>query len=307
MTPSHRRPIDATAIATCVVLCFIWGLQQVAIKAAGPDISPMIQVSVRSGIAALLILAVAKLVLKEKWSTRMTVRDGCLLALGFSGEFFFVAEGLRFTSAAHMSVLLYTAPLFAAVGLAIKIPEERLSGIQWAGVLTAFLGIGAAFLLPPLLADGPAAMGGELWWVGDLLGLMSGLSWGLTIIIMRVTTVSEAAPTQMLFWQLAGGFLLLFPCAMLTGQNHFESSAIGWSSLLFQIFIVSFASYLTWCRLIKTYLAARLGILVFMTPVFGVILSVLLLGESVGWPFVIGSLMVFAGIIIVQNPHLLRR
>ena len=44
-------------------------------------------------------------------------------------------------------------------------------------------------------------------------------AWGFTIIVMRVTTVSEAAPTQMLFWQLAGGFVLLFPCALLTGQS----------------------------------------------------------------------------------------
>lgn len=300
-----RRPLDLAAVLTCVVLCFIWGLQQVAIKAAGPDISPMLQVSLRSGAAAVLLLIFSKLVMRERWSVRMTWRDGCLLALGFAGEFFFVAEGLRFTSAAHMSVLLYTAPLFAAVGLAVKLPEERLSLVQWTGVAVAFLGIATAFLLPAILSDAPA--GGSLWWLGDILGLLSGVSWGLTIIVMRVTTVNEAAPTQMLFWQLAGAFVTLLPCAFLMGETAFVPTLIGVSSLAFQIFIVSFASYLVWCRLIKVYLAARLGILVFMTPMFGVILSVLLLGESVGWPFIIGSLMVLLGIIAVQNPHFFRR
>ena len=152
MPDSSRRPIDGYALITCLVLCIIWGLQQVAIKAAGSDVSPMLQVSVRSGVAALLLLITAKFVLHEKWNPKLRWRDGFLLALGFAGEFFFVAEGLRFTSAAHMSVLLYTAPLFAAVGLAIKLPEERLSVIQWGGVLLAFLGIGAAFLLPALMS-----------------------------------------------------------------------------------------------------------------------------------------------------------
>ena len=78
--------------------------------------------------------------------------------------------------------------------------------IQWGGVLLAFLGIGAAFLLPALMSHSPAAEGSELWWWGDILGLCSGISWGFTIIVMRVTTVSEAAPTQMLFWQLASFF-----------------------------------------------------------------------------------------------------
>lgn len=214
MPDSSRRPIDGYALITCLVLCIIWGLQQVAIKAAGSDVSPMLQVSVRSGVAALLLLITAKFVLHEKWNPKLRWRDGFLLALGFAGEFFFVAEGLRFTSAAHMSVLLYTAPLFAAVGLAIKLPEERLSVIQWCGVLLAFLGIGAAFLLPALMSHSPAAEGSELWWWGDILGLCSGISWGFTIIVMRVTTVSEAAPTQMLFLAAGGRLCAAFPlCA----------------------------------------------------------------------------------------------
>ena len=105
MPDSSRRPIDGYALITCLVLCIIWGLQQVAIKAAGSDVSPMLQVSVRSGVAALLLLLTATFVLHEKWNPKLRWRDGFLLALGFAGEFFFVAEGLRFTSAAHMSVL----------------------------------------------------------------------------------------------------------------------------------------------------------------------------------------------------------
>jgi len=46
----------------------------------------------------------------------------CLVAGGAVGilfglQFLFVAEGLRYTSASHMSVFLYTAPIFAAIGL----------------------------------------------------------------------------------------------------------------------------------------------------------------------------------------------
>ena len=118
-----------------------------------------------------------------------------------------------------MSVLLYTAPLFAAVGLAIKLPEERLSVIQWGGVLLAFLGIGAAFLLPALMSHSPAAEGSELWWWGDILGLCSGISWGFTIIVMRVTTVSEAAPTQMLFGSWRAALCCFFPVRCSPGRT----------------------------------------------------------------------------------------
>jgi len=109
----------------------------------------------------------------------------------------------------------------------------------------------------------------------------------------------------MLFAQLFMAFVILTPLAFITGQTTFHNSLVGWSSLLFQAVIVSYASYLVWNFLLKQYLAARLGVLVFMTPIFGVILSVLLLGESVGMPFIFGSLLVLAGLLLMQAKTIL--
>ncbi len=298
MNEPVRKPLDTVAVVSGLALCLIWGLQQTAIKAAAGDISPMLQVAVRSGVSGLLILVAARLILHEKWNPEVKFFDMVLFGLGFVAEFFFVSQGLRFTSAAHMSVLLYTAPLFAAVGLSVKFPEERLALIQWLGVLVAFLGIATAFLLPALMAGDNA---GDNGWIGDLLGLCSGLSWGMSTVFLRSSSINKAASTQMLFCQLAAGFVVLFPVALLTGQNHFESTLIGWASLLYQTFIVSFASYLGWCFLLRRYLIARLNVLIFLTPIFGVLFGILLLGEDAGWPFAAGSLMVLAGLILAQR------
>lgn len=294
---TDRRPIDSRAVAVVMALCFIWGLQQVAIKAAAPEVSTMLQVSVRSALSCLLLLAWNRFVSKEPWTPGVKPFHGFLTGLFFAGEFFFVAEGLRYTSASHMAVLLYTAPLFAAVGLAFKLPEERLSAFQWAGVATSFAGIVLAFGVPALLSGNEL---GADWLWGDFLGLCSGLSWGLTTITIRTTTMSRASSGQLLFWQLATGFAILFPCAFLMGETRFEPGLVGWSSLLFQIFVVSFASYLIWCGMLRRYLAARLGVLVFATPLFGVVMGVVMLGESVdGW-FAAGAALVLAGVVAVQ-------
>ena len=50
-----RKQLDAQASGLMILLCMIWGIQQVAIKLAAPDISPMMQIAIRSGLAALLI------------------------------------------------------------------------------------------------------------------------------------------------------------------------------------------------------------------------------------------------------------
>lgn len=161
----------------------------------------------------------------------------------------------------------------------------------------SFAGIVLAFGVPALLSENEL---GADWLWGDFLGLCSGLSWGLTTITIRTTTMSRASSGQLLFWQLATGFAILFPCALLSGETRFEPGLVGWSSLLFQVFVVSFASYLIWCGMLRRYLAARLGVLVFATPLFGVAMGVVMLGESVdGW-FVAGAALVLAGVVAVQ-------
>lgn len=197
MKSDVHRPVDLRAFLICVVLSMIWGFQQTAIKASAPDIGPLMQVALRSGGAAFLLWCANRFWLREKWNMNVKFTDALKVGLGFAGEFFFVALGLQYTNASHISVLLYTAPFFAAIGLSIKLPEERLSAIQWAGLVTAFTGIATAFLLPVFLS-GSAVPEGKMWLLGDFFGLMSGFCWGLTTISMRATTMNEAPASQML-------------------------------------------------------------------------------------------------------------
>ena len=122
-----RSAVNTQAASIMLVLCLLWGAQQVAIKVTLPDVSSVLQVSIRSGVAAVLVWLVAKLVFKERWQHRALLPAGTLVGVLFAAEFWFVAEGLNRTTASHMSVFLYTAPIWAAVGLHLKIPEERLS------------------------------------------------------------------------------------------------------------------------------------------------------------------------------------
>ena len=70
---------------------------------------------------------------------------------------------------------------------------------------------------------------------------------------------------------------------------------------------MSFASLLTWFWLLRRYLASRLGVFSFLTPLFGVLLGVLLLGESLEPHFVAGSALVLAGIGLVGGHAVVSR
>lgn len=293
-------------MAIMVTLCLIWGFQQVAIKAVAGDIAPMMQVSVRSGGAAVLVWLFNRFVTRERWLPGIALRSGLAVGALFALEFLFVAEGLRWTKASHVAVLLYTAPLFAAIGLHLKLPDERLARLQWGGIGLAFAGIAVAFL-GPALVGGVSPAAGANWLLGDFMALCGGAAWGMTTVIVRTTRLSEAPPTQTLFYQLACAFFLLLPFAFATGQTTFRGTPLALASLAFQAVVVAFVSYLVWFWLLRRYFAARLGVLSFMTPLFGVAMGVLLLHEHVDAAFLAGSALVLAGLAIVNGPAWLRQ
>jgi drug/metabolite transporter (DMT)-like permease len=297
-----RRGLDGFVVTTMIVLCAIWGAQQVAIKLAAHDVAPMMQVGLRSGLSAALVLLLMRL-RGEPLSLRDgTLGPGLLAGTLFAAEFLFVAEGLRATSASHMAVLVYTSPIFTAIGLHLAIPGERLRPAQWLGILLAFAGIAVAF------AGGWLHGGVSLRMLGgDALGVLAGASWGATTVVVRGSALSDAAPSKTLLYQLAVGCVLLLAVAALTGQAaHVSLTRVAWSSLLFQGVVVSFASYLAWFWLLRRYLASEVSVFSFMTPLFGVSFGVLVLGERVDLAFGLGAALVLAGITLVSAPGLRR-
>lgn len=293
---SVRRRLDLQASALMVLFCIVLGAQQVAIKMVAEDMSPLSQVALRSSLAAVLVAALA-------WWQGIRLRDmrtqlgpGILVGLGFAAEFLFVAWGLNHTLASHMSVFLYTAPVFAAVGLHLWVPGEQLTRRQWIGVALAFGGMVLA-----MEPDTDIDNAGDIL-RGDLLGLLAGLAWAATTLVIRRSSLSEAPPVQTLCYQLTVAGLLLLPATVLLGdfgRIQFTGAAIA--SLTFQTLIISFAALLLWFALLRRYFASQLGIFSFLSPIFGVLFGALLLGEPLTINFLAGGGMLLIGLVVVTR------
>lgn len=279
-----------------VVLCFVWGFQQVLLKAAAGDVSPLFQIALRSGISAILVGLVMIRQRVRFGFLDGTWAPGLLVGVLFAMEFLLIGEGLRFTSASHTVVLLYTAPIFVAFALHWRLPSERLALFQWFGVFLAFIGVVVTFL-----GRGPAdgALADTLF--GDVLALLAGIAWAATTVAVRLSSLSKEPATKTLFFQLVVGFVALTGATVVLGQTAFRPTATAIGSLLFQSLIVSFASYLTWFWLLRSYLASRLGIFSFLTPLFGVLFGVWLLNEPLEMNFLAGALLVCLGLACVSG------
>ena len=289
----ERRALDAVAISTMVLLTALWGFQQVTIKLIAPDVSLVMQAAIRSIVAVALLFLWSFFRKYDLFARDGTLAVGVAAGLLFAFEFVFIYGGLAHTNASRMSVFVYLAPPLTALGLHFFVPGERLRALQWSGVLVAFAGL--------VLAFSEGFYSGLNTWAGDLCGVAAAVLWAATTVLIRATSLARATATKTLFYQL-GISALVLPLASLLLHEHGIRNLNGLvlASLAYQGVIVAFASYLAWFWLLTRYLAARLSVLSFLTPLFGMASGVLFLSEPLSARFAFAALLIAAGIALVN-------
>ena len=282
--PSARERLDGPASALMVLLCAVWGLQQVAIKVAVAGISPLLQAGIRSAGAGALVLAWSALRGVPLLRSDRTLLPGAVTAALFSAEFALIYAGLGITAASRGVIFLYTAPFMVALGALRWLPSERMRRVQWLGMCLAFLGVVVLFgenLLRP--SDGA--------WVGDLMILCAAAMWAATTLVIKASSLAAAPPEKVLLYQLAGSAAALPAASVALGERGVTRlTPVVAASLAFQIAVVASASYLAWFWLVARYPATRLSAFSFLAPVMGVVAGAALLGE----PLTAGVLLALA-------------
>ncbi len=175
--------------------------------------------------------------------------------------------------------------------------SERLKPLQVLGLVAAFSGVVWAFF------EGfvhPAA--GPRQWLGDALGLVGALLWGLTTLVLRGSALSRATPEKTLLWQLVVSGVALAVASVVGGEVlRAAPTAASLLPLAFQTVVVTFGSYLVWFWLMRHYPATRISAFTLLTPVFGLLAGVLLLGEPVTARLLVALAAVVLGITLINR------
>ena len=292
----HNR-LDAFGSAATLVLCALWALGNVAIKVTNAGISPAFQSGLRS-LGALALLFVWSMLRKNS----LFSRDGTLgvgIAAGamFAAEFALIYWALVYTDVARGLIILYTAPFFVAIGAHFFVPGEPLHQRQTVGLLAAFAGIIVAFWDGLTLPSWRAL-------IGDSMMLGAAALWGATTVLIKGSALARIDPAKTLAYQLAVSGVALTVGALLLGERGiFDPTPLVVYSMLFQIAIVAFASYLVWFALIRIYPASTLSAFTFLTPLFALLFGSALLGERVSVALVASLVFVAFGIWLVNRPR----
>lgn len=289
------RPLSPGAIALMLVLCLSWGFNQIAVKLALPDIPPMLQATIRSSGALLVLFLIARVRGVKLFERDGTLRAGLFAGVIFGVEFILIYRGLLLTSASRAVVFLYTAPFFVALGSYLFL-GERLRASQWGGLALCFGGVALAIGVPQTDVDANVLL-------GDLLIVVGGAMWAATTLIVKTTALLKAPAEKGLGYQVALSIPILGFAAWISGESiNRVPGPLALSLMVYQAVWVVGLTFLLWFALIKTYSASKLSAFTFITPLFGVVASYFILHETLTLAFGAAAVLVIAGLYLVNRP-----
>ena len=292
---SHvTRPLDAAAAALVVLICLSWGFNQVSVKLAIHDIPPLMQGTIRSVGATILVAAWCRWRGMPLFSRDGTLVAGLVTGALFGLEFVLIYQGLAYTTATRAVLFIYLAPFFVVLGTRIVLPADRFGPAQWLGLALSFAGMMVAFGAPTPALD-PRQM------IGDLMMVAAAMAWAATTLMIK-TSLNRISSEKVMLYQLVVSIPMLAIGALLFGEHvRHMPSALALGALAYQTIWVVSVTFVLWFALVVRYSANRLSAFSFLTPLFGVAAGHFVLGEPMTPAFAAAVALVALGLVLVNR------
>ena len=278
---------------------FFWGGTAVAGKLVIQDVPPLTAGVLRYGITALLLLLLFRSRLPSPWALR--TRDRWLLFwIGIFGTFLnhtFFFFALSYAPAAHGALIPSTTSPVWTMLLAARRGQERLSWTQGAGMLLCLVGV-VLVVHPARLLAGEGL--GVL--LGDVLFIIGGMAWGVYSYLSAVAMRRLSAVTTLAFGMVVGT-LFLIPTALIEcpWATVRLTHASAWGALAFLVVACTLLAFLWWNVALSRVGAGRTAVFTNLVPLFGILLSWILLGERLTPIQLAGGLLSVAGVVACQR------
>jgi drug/metabolite transporter (DMT)-like permease len=285
-------------LSTLSLFAFVvlaWSLNWVGMKVAVQEITPLWAVTIRTGLAALVLfptlLVMRQLALPPSADLPVLLVLALFQMVGFAA---LMSAGLIFIPAGRAIVLGYTIPLWVALA-AFLFLGERVSLRQGIGVAVGLAGL--------LLLVGPWGLdrGSGAVLLGHGLTLAAAVCWSVSIVYIRAhrwtTTPLRLMPWQCLLATVVLALLAIFaegsppmrmggPALLGLAYNGIVGTALGFWAMM----VVN-------RRLRAT--TVSLGLLA--TPVLGIGFSTVILSEALDPVLILSALGIVAGIVLGAN------
>jgi drug/metabolite transporter (DMT)-like permease len=294
--PSRTRRPEASIVVQFCLAGVVWGssflFMKVALEGVGPG-----QVAWTRLILGALALGVIVAIRRERMPRSLLVWGHMtVLALSFCViPFLLFSWAQQHVTSGLASIYNATTPIMTAIMAGLLLRVERLSREQIAGIAVGITGV--------LVIIGPwQGLDLSQSLVAQLAILGATACYGFSLAYMR-RFVAHTGMSALTFSFLNIGIAALIMLAL--------TPVVAWAPVqLTPVIILSLIllgalgtglAYVWNQNVVRTWGPTRASTVTYLTPVIGVVLGILVLGERLSWNEPVGALVVFAGIVLAQG------
>ncbi|MBQ8827227.1 MAG: DMT family transporter [Oscillospiraceae bacterium] len=300
-TSSLSKPVIATVCA--LICCLLWGSAFPAIKVgfaqldiSADDIaSEILYAGLRFTLAGLFTIIISSIISKKFLypSVKALPKVFGLSLFQTVIQYFFFYVGLANTTGVKGSVVNATTVFASLIVSCLIFKMEKFTAAKIAGCVIGFAGVVIVNLTDGF--DLAFTLKGE----GFIFIAAFAYAFS-TVLIKRWSTCEN--PMMLSGWQFLAGGLVMTVCSFLAG-GRLNGFGLDNLPLLLYLALLSAVAYSLWAVLLKHNPVSRITVFCFTNPIFGVILSALILKETqaFGTKSLIALVLVCVGIFIVNR------
>lgn len=270
----------------------IWGAMYVVVKVVVEVVPPLELVWMRY-VIAVITLAIIGFSMKQSW--RIAKKDWLIIFLvGLVGNTISIVTqemGTMLSTAQMGAIITSTTPAFMVL-FARLILKEKITIKKCLSIALATIGVGI------IVGSGQIDVNQQL---GGFYLLIAALTWALMSVLVKKipTQYSQIVITT---YSSMVAVILLTPL-VLPGLNNLDLSSVLQPTIsggVLYLGIVSTAGgFFLWNKGLQLMNASSGGLFFFFQPIVGTFLGWLLLGETIGITFWLGTILIFSGVFIV--------
>ncbi len=288
--------MSAGNILLLLLLAAMWGPSFLFIKVAVQEIPPLTMSAFRTMLGGGVLWFFLRM-RRQRMPGRGPIWKHFAIS-GLFGQaipFAMFAWGEIYIDSALASILNGTTPLFTIIIAHYFTEDDRLSRVKVFGSVVGFLGL--AVIVTPELMKGVSV---------NLLGLIAvtipSLCYGISIVYSR-QTLRGLGPLVAPVGQLGMSALMLLPFALFFDQPYAMPlpSTAAFTSLVALALLGTCLAFVVYFYLLERNRASHVSMVTYLVPIFGIILGVVVLKESLDSYAYLGCALILLGVMIVNG------
>jgi drug/metabolite transporter (DMT)-like permease len=284
-----------------IILGILWGSSFLWIKIAIQEISPLLLVTLRLSFA-IITLTIAAIIARPLWpqGKRLWLTLVLFGLINTAIPYFLISWGEQYIDSAVAAILNSSTPLFAMIIAHIFLDDDRITLPRLTGLLIGFVGI-VIIVSRDLGQNESVSQYATLILLGQAAVLLASLLYAGSAVFAKRNLKGLSPVVQGLVPIVGASTFLWLLIPIVEDPLSLPELPITWIAIAWLGLLGTGFAFILYFYLIQSVGPTRTTLVTYIFPLVGLVLGVIVLGETLDWRLAVGAALIIISVVVVNQ------